>query len=399
MLRQKLDGLPTTLKSTYDQILTRIEEADAMNAMKLLLWLTFSERPIHIDDLALILEFDVGSQQFDVNAKLDYPEEVLKICSSLVIKMGDETVQFAHASIKEYFQSDKRKIGSSVRLNPCFGHYFIGQCSLAYILQRRQEIPECNASASTGIEKSLLKYAAQFWPKHILACKQESAVMSQIINLFESQSLMYWVTAYNFQCHNNSNMAMIYRNHKNVAMLYPNYLQIAALHGLIETAKLLMVQSVSSVECTEALHAAACNGHINLVKLLCEKGNVKVASDLYCQALKGASERGQNQVVRLLCEHGKVSDVFQKVMNVAMCDALQSKQKESIRLLVDCGCLKIHSTTMIYAACSGDIELVQLMLEKVSDEKKRRKLVLEAMGWQHFLVKRLLLNFIGIRSG
>jgi hypothetical protein len=30
MLRQKLDGLPTTLKSTYDQILTRIEEADAV---------------------------------------------------------------------------------------------------------------------------------------------------------------------------------------------------------------------------------------------------------------------------------------------------------------------------------------------------------------------------------
>jgi hypothetical protein len=174
MLRQKLNGLPTTLESTYDQILTRIEEADAMNAMKLLLWLTFSERPIHVEDLALILEYDVESQQFDVDAKLHYSDDVLKICSSLVTKMEDETVQFAHASIKEYFQGDKRKIGSSVKVDPCFGHYFIGQCSLAYILQRRGVIPEKYIrTVTTGFKKSLLQYAAHFWPKHILACKQE----------------------------------------------------------------------------------------------------------------------------------------------------------------------------------------------------------------------------------
>ena len=207
MLRQKLNGLPTTLNSTYDQILTRIEEADAMNAMKLLLWLTFSERPIHMEDLAIILEFNVESQQYDVDARLHYPDDVLKICSSLVTKMEDETVQFAHASIKEYFQSDKRKIGSFVIVDPCFGHYFIGQCSLAYILQRKQVIPDydddvsddtCTLLTSTRFEQSLLRYAALFWPKHVLACKQESAVMEQIINLFESQSLTYWVNAYNY---------------------------------------------------------------------------------------------------------------------------------------------------------------------------------------------------------
>ncbi|KAF8328492.1 ankyrin repeat-containing domain protein [Amanita rubescens] len=379
MLRQKLNGLPTTLESTYDQILTRIEEADAMNAMKLLLWLTFSERPIHVEDLALILEFDVESQQFDVDAKLDYPDDVLKICSSLVTKMKDETVQFAHASIKEYFESNKRKIGSSVKVDPCFGHYFIGQCGLAYILQRKQVIPKHDDSkdALERFEKSLLQYAVQFWPKHILACKQESAVMNQIINLFESiKSLKYWVKAYNYPFWYKS------WDSNHVRMIYPNYLQIAALHGLIETVKWLMLQPVNSVACMEALSAAGCNGHINITTLLIEKGNIKVASKFYYQALQAASEAGQNQVVRLLCEHGKDNDVLHKFINMAIRRAPRSKKKETITQLINCSGLnlKIDSSTVRNVAHDGDIESVQLLLQKESDEKKRKELIVEALG-------------------
>ena len=371
MLRDKLNGLPTTLESTYDQILTRIQDVDAMNAMKLILWLTFSKRPIHVEDLALILEFDVKTQQFDMNAKLDYPDDVLKICSSLVTKMEDETVQFAHASIKEYFQSGKREISSAVKVDPHFGHYFIGQCSLTFILQRKQVIPEDVAPASKRFENTLLRYAAHFWPKHILTCKKESAVMNQVIKLFESQSLTYWVNAYNYK----------YWNHDNVQMIYPNYLQIAALHGLIETVKWLMQQPVNSVECMEALSAAASNGHINIVTLLVQKGNIQVTSTLYCQALHRASRRGESQVVRLLCEHGKDSDVFQKFINVAIWNALMDKQKEAIKLLIDCSGLnwKIESAAVRCTAREGDVELVQLMIEKELDENRRKKLIVEAV--------------------
>ena len=381
MLRQKLNGLPTTLNSTYDQILTRIEEADALNAMKLLLWLTFAERPIHVEDLAIILEYDVERQQFDVDAKLDFPDDVLKICSSLVTKMEDETVQFAHTSIKEYFQSKKRRIGSSVEVDPCFGHYFIGQCGLAYILQRKQVIPDDdsdeNAPASMRFEKSLLQYAAHLWPQHILTCKQEPAVMNQIINLFQVEShdsLKYWVKAHNHQ----------HWHHGIVPMKYPNYLQIAASHGLIETAKWLMVQwPVSSVECMKALSAAACNGHINILILLFEKGHIKVASHVYCEALIRASERGQKQVVRLLCEHAKDSDVFQKIINTAIPALYYGgyQQREAIKLLIDCSGLKLKIDRYIlqHAAQYGNIEFVQLMLEKESEKQRRNKLVAIAL--------------------
>ena len=374
MLRQKLNGLPTTLNSIYDQILTRIEEADAMNAMKLLLWLTFSERPIHIEDLAIIIEFDMESQQFDVDAKLHFPDDVLKICSSLVTKMEDETVQFAHASIKEYFQSDKRKIGSAVEVDPCSGHHFVGQCSLAFILQSRQAIPHHHhdAPAATRFAKSLLQYAAHFWPKHILACKQESAVMTQITNLFESQSLTCWVNAYNWHKYSYSGI---------VKMIYPNHVQIAALHGLIETVKRVMLRPVNSVECMQALEGAASNGHMNVVTLLLEKGNIKVASDFYRQALKGASRRGETQIVKLLCEHGKDSYELQKWINMAIQDAICGKKIETTKLLVHYSGLNLKfGPAVTCAAMHGHTELVQLLLETESDEKQRKELTLSALS-------------------
>ena len=366
MLRQKLNGLPTTLESTYDQILTRIEEADAMNAKKLLLWLTFSERPIHIEDLAIIVEFDVERQEFDVDGKLDYPDDVLKICSSLVTKMEDETVQFAHASIKEYFQSNKRKIGLSVEVDPCFGHYFIGRCSLAYMVLRRQAM-----SDETYWKETLLIYAAYFWPKHILISKQESAVMNQIINVFESESLPYWVDVYNYSCW----------DYNLDPMIYPNHLQIAALHGLIETAKWLMLQPVNNVACMEALSAAASNGHVNIVTLLIEKGNIRVESEFYSQALSRASQRGQNEAVRLLCEHVKDNDVLHKFINKAICQASKSKNKETIAQLIDCSGpnFQINSSTVSTVAQHADIELVQWLLQKESDEKQRKELIVQAV--------------------
>ncbi|KAF8315306.1 ankyrin repeat-containing domain protein, partial [Amanita rubescens] len=289
MLRQKLNGLPTTLESTYDQILTRIEEADAMNAMKLLLWLTFSERPIHVEDLALILEFDVESQQFDVDAKLDYPDDVLKICSSLVTKMKDETVQFAHASIKEYFQSNKRKIGSSVKVDPCFGHYFIGQCGLAYILQ------------------------GSSW----------DSIMCE--------------------------------------MIYPNYLQIAALHGLIETAKWLMLQPTA-------------NNRKDIVEILMESGvDMKAKAD----ALVSASQRGNVHIVKLLLDsepsaslRGLMHDEESYMMHrkgslaKALNWAAANNYKDIVEILMESGVdMKAKADGLVSASQRGNVHIVKLLLD------------------------------------
>ena len=97
-----LEGLPVTLEATYDQILNRISPANASHVMKLLLWLAFAEKPLDIDYLAVIVEFDLDKKSFDPMAKLSAPTDILRICSSLVTEMGNNTVKLAHASVKDY---------------------------------------------------------------------------------------------------------------------------------------------------------------------------------------------------------------------------------------------------------------------------------------------------------
>ncbi|KAF8343241.1 ankyrin repeat-containing domain protein [Amanita rubescens] len=148
-------------------------------------------------------------------------------------------------------------------------------------------------------------------------------------------------------------------------MIYPNYLQIAALHGLIETAKQLMLQPVNTVGCMEALDGAASKGHINMVVLLLKKGKINVESDLYCNALEGASRRGENQVVRLLCEHGKHSDMHrQELLAEALYGAAHFGHKGIVKTVLKHGAdLEAKAHAVISASAEGHIGIVELLLD------------------------------------
>ena len=252
------------MEATYDQIISRIKDVNALDARELLLWLAFAETPIHIEGLAKIVEFEVEDQAFNPDAKLDNPEDVLKICPSPVTKMMDDTVQLAHASIKEYILNKQRKIGPHVELDPNVGHSFVGRCCLAYMLHTN-EIYFHYEDVPDTFKQSLLQYSAWFWSKHIQACNEELSVMDQIKKLFQSGNLAKWSSAYNHHCH------MLNWDSCVTPMLYPNYLQMAALHGLIETVKWIVLQPVTEVECMEALEAAAYNGHGDIVTLYLSK--------------------------------------------------------------------------------------------------------------------------------
>ncbi|RYO14807.1 Vegetative incompatibility protein [Alternaria arborescens] len=85
MLRKSLASLPRTLDQTYDRILTAIGEEYAEYAMRILQWLTFSARPLSVEEVAEVVAIDVARDPaFDRDEVLEDPLEVLDICSSLV---------------------------------------------------------------------------------------------------------------------------------------------------------------------------------------------------------------------------------------------------------------------------------------------------------------------------
>lgn len=136
-VRRALKELPKTLDETYARILCAIDAGEhAEEALKILTWLTHAERPLTATEVlqvtGIVME-DV--HRFDVDEVLEDPNDILRICSSLVsiatgtrgsdeVSDNDSTdgessygetnadsdvtyVRLAHFSVKEYLDSSR----------------------------------------------------------------------------------------------------------------------------------------------------------------------------------------------------------------------------------------------------------------------------------------------------
>jgi len=401
-LKYILESLPETLEATYDQILSRIAPADTSDAAKLLLWLSFAEKPLHIDYLAIVVEFDEAKEDFDPAAKLSSPEDVLRICSSLVTKMSDNTVQLAHASVKEYVLSEKpRMIQSNITINPSLGNSFVGKCCLGYLLCSTESVPICQNHAFSQtlhqrnthkrFDQSLIRYAAKFWPKHISASK-ELCLIDQIKKLFifDSFSFHNWVRIYNYDSYD-------------LRMDGYSLLECASFHGLTSMVEWLLPHIVNNTEVLDALcaslnnghtattnvliekvmnlvacgmpvgnvlHAASSGGHEEIIKLMLKKGADVNAQGYYGNALQGASCKGHKEIVQLLIREGADVNSWRKgYTKSALHAASHSGNKDIVELLLERGAnvTEQGGNALQAASAGGHKEVIELLLERGAD--------------------------------
>jgi hypothetical protein len=84
-LRKNLAGFPPTLPETYERILLSIRPDDVEIAIRILRWLTVSERPLELEELTEVAALDPDREiPFNEDEILVEPLDVLDICSSLV---------------------------------------------------------------------------------------------------------------------------------------------------------------------------------------------------------------------------------------------------------------------------------------------------------------------------
>jgi hypothetical protein len=60
-LHQALDSMPETLDETYDRILCNIDPFNKQGVLHILQWLTFSLRPLSLEEVAEVVAFDVDN--------------------------------------------------------------------------------------------------------------------------------------------------------------------------------------------------------------------------------------------------------------------------------------------------------------------------------------------------
>jgi hypothetical protein len=93
---QQLARLPKDLYEIYDRILSRIQDKDREDAMKLFQWLAFSVRPLKLPELAEVVQVDFESRDlpwFDIERRYNDSDDILRVCSGFVSMTDNGTLK------------------------------------------------------------------------------------------------------------------------------------------------------------------------------------------------------------------------------------------------------------------------------------------------------------------
>ncbi|PYH48084.1 uncharacterized protein BP01DRAFT_175950 [Aspergillus saccharolyticus JOP 1030-1] len=100
-VRLALRQLPKDLEETYRRCADRIGAQDS-RALKVLKWVSFASRPLHLEELREAVAFEREDTTYDSN-KLPRGDVIIGSCANLVVLDPiDLCVRFAHPSIKQY---------------------------------------------------------------------------------------------------------------------------------------------------------------------------------------------------------------------------------------------------------------------------------------------------------
>ena len=341
-LKKALASLPKTLDDTYGRILTAIPAEYKAHVVRILQFLTFSERLLSVKEIVDAIAVDTEAEPyFDARNRMPDPQEVSRYCSSLVAvdsTGSGDVLQLAHFSVKEYLTSDRLDSGLAPAFHKVTASASIARVCVAYLLHFNEIIsPE---EAATRFPLAL--YSAKFWMRFAAAAEDDKEGLLQLIErLFCFQEAPYKVC---YSLHRPDRPRLIYQENRlldrpasplyyaalgglrgTVHMLldkkvnvnaqggnYGNALQAASLRGHEQVVKLLLEKkadvNAQGGEYGNALQAASAGGHEQVVKLLLEKNaDVNAQGGHYGSALQVASVRGHEQIVKLLLKKGAVA--------------------------------------------------------------------------------------------
>jgi ankyrin repeat protein len=344
MLKKALTRLPPTLDETYERILAGINDDYSIYALRILQWLTFSARPLSIEEVAETIAVD-GKRDpvFDPEEVLEDPYDAHVICPSLItMNTHDEHVRgkptrhvvaLAHFSIKDYLVSDRVGLGRAAgySMQDAASHGAIATCCLGYLLQLQQ--PELTVDDVESFK--LARYSAEFWSSHAQKALEQTKEISQIalrlcskenpaylnwIRLFdpeqpskgpnlrksaeEVQAPLYYATCLDLE----DVVKLLIEDGADVNTQggrYSSSLQAASAQGHEQIVKLLLMNNADvnaqGGEHGNALCAASARGHEQIVKLLLMNGaDVNTQGGRYSSSLQAASAQGHEQIVKLL---------------------------------------------------------------------------------------------------
>ena len=347
MLQKALATLPPSLDETYDRILSSINEEYSQYAIRILRWLTFSARPLLLDEVAEVVAIDIEREPaFDRDEVLEDPLEALNICSSLITVNKEyrtrgpprQIAALAHYSVKEYLVSKRIWTGKAAKysMQGTICHEAISTACLHYLLQFQQ--PELAPDSFLEVFK-LARYSAEAWVSHLRKTEDQSMDTSCVaVRLLTKGTPAYlnWIRLYNPE----TPWREPDFSRRPERIQEPLY--YAGLSGLGKVVKLLLdagadVNAQGGVY-GNALQAASYGGDEQVMKLLLDAGaDVNAQGGDYGNALQAASHGGHEQVMKLLLNAGADVNAQGGVYGNALQAALYGGHEQVMKLLLDAG--------------------------------------------------------------
>ena len=231
-----------------------------------------------VDAIAVDL---AGDPQFDPSLRMPNPQEITKICSSLVslvtrpvngLEEGQEKtvmeLQLAHFSVKEYLVSEQVQETFREGMTETNARGSIARVCLSYL----SHLDNNRSVVETKTEFPLARYSAQYWMVHARPAETEN-VQESILKFFLQQGQAYAVWGKLFDPDRPRDGEP--RRDRNMAT--PLY--YASLAGLEHTVRSLLEKeqdvNAQGGRFSNALQAASYQGHEKVVQQLLEKGAKK----------------------------------------------------------------------------------------------------------------------------
>ncbi|KAF2496459.1 hypothetical protein BU16DRAFT_609515, partial [Lophium mytilinum] len=157
-LQDALESLPDTLDETYARILKAIPPRHKPKAIRILQFLSFSERPLRIKELVdAIAVHPKAEPHFDCKWRMPNPQEIARYCSSLVAVVttkarrkneDDEDekdrenleLRLAHFSVKDYLTSTRVQGNFAQAFQEAAARSSIATVCVAYLLDMDQTL-------------------------------------------------------------------------------------------------------------------------------------------------------------------------------------------------------------------------------------------------------------------
>lgn len=316
-LLQALESLPDTLDETYRRILEGIPQIHLSNSIRILQFLTYTERPITIEEAVDILATTPESNpKFDKGNRMPNPQGILKFCMGLVTISEDEdegVIRLAHFSVKEYLASPGNKGPFGHELNEARAHESITQVLLAYMSSLHDWKSWYDNEMGMIQSFPLAAYGARYWTEHARQAEQDDRIRESILEFYECQEAWFiCISIYDPEGRDRFSGSFQDEVPEDTLPL----LYVACMSGLQQVVKDLLLGDPDSIDVISngyygsALRVACHYHHMNVVKILLDNG---ADVDLICgydedvnysTALMTAIEEEHDDLVELLLEHG-----------------------------------------------------------------------------------------------